>query len=53
MKTRSWFTMNYMDSRSMEEATIKQMAAIRADGSYLRLRSSSHRRSVWLVGLRQ
>jgi len=36
MKTRSWFTMNYMDSRNMEEATIKSMAAIRADGSYLR-----------------
>ena len=27
MKTRSWFTMNYMDSRNMAEETIKSMAA--------------------------
>jgi len=36
LRTRTWFTMDYMDSRNMEEATIKAMAAVREDGSYLR-----------------
>lgn len=36
LRTRSWFTMNYMDSRSMDEATIRSMSAVREDGGYLR-----------------
>jgi hypothetical protein len=36
LKTRTWFTMNFMDSRRTPEEEIKAMAAIRLDGSYLR-----------------
>lgn len=36
LKTRTWFTMNYMDSRSMSEETIKSMSARGRDGGYLR-----------------
>lgn len=36
LKTRTWFTMNYMDSRNMDEAKIKAMAAIHEDGTYAR-----------------
>ncbi len=36
LRTRSWFTMNYMDSRNMPEERIKSMAAVRVDGSFLR-----------------
>jgi len=36
LRTRTWFTMNYMDSRNMDEATIKSMAAMHEDGSYAR-----------------
>lgn len=36
LKTRTWFTMNYMDSRSMDLDKIKGMAAINRDGSYRR-----------------
>lgn len=36
LRTRAWFTMNYMDSRNMSEERIKSMAAVRADGSFLR-----------------
>ncbi|NUQ01325.1 MAG: hypothetical protein HUU35_15885, partial [Armatimonadetes bacterium] len=34
--TRGWFTLNYMDSRSNTEAWIKERAAVRQDGTYLR-----------------
>jgi hypothetical protein len=36
LKTRTWFTMNFMDSRRMDEETIKSMCAINEDGSYRR-----------------
>ncbi len=36
LSTRGWFTLNYMDSRSHDEAWIRARAAIREDGSYLR-----------------
>lgn len=36
LKTRTWFTMTYMDSRSTPEERIKAMAAVRQDGSYAR-----------------
>ena len=36
LKTRSWFTMDYMDSRRMDEERIRSMAAVREDGGYLR-----------------
>lgn len=36
LKTRTWFTMTYMDSRSMPEERIKSMAAVHEDGSYAR-----------------
>jgi len=36
MKTRTWFTMTYMDSRNMAEDRLKAMAAVHEDGSYAR-----------------
>jgi hypothetical protein len=36
LKTRTWFTMTYMDSRSTPEEQLKAMAAVHADGSYAR-----------------
>lgn len=36
MRTRTWFTMTYMDSRSLPEERIKAMAAVHEDGSYAR-----------------
>ncbi len=36
LRTRTWFTMTYMDSRNTPEDRIKAMAAIHEDGSYAR-----------------
>ncbi|OGV67633.1 MAG: hypothetical protein A3K19_14625 [Lentisphaerae bacterium RIFOXYB12_FULL_65_16] len=36
LKTRSWFTLNYMDSRSTPEDQLKAMAAVNEDGTYRR-----------------
>lgn len=36
LRTRTWFTMTYMDSRTLPEERIKQMAAVHEDGSYAR-----------------
>lgn len=36
LRTRTWFTMNYMDSRWLPEDRIKAMAAVHADGSFAR-----------------
>jgi hypothetical protein len=36
LKTRTWFTMNHMDSRHMPEEQIKAMVAVRQDGSFAR-----------------
>jgi hypothetical protein len=36
LKTRTWFTMTYMDSRNTPEERIKAMAAVHEDGSYAR-----------------
>lgn len=36
LKTRTWFTMNYMNSRARDLDSIKSMAAINRDGTYRR-----------------
>ena len=36
LKTRTWFTMNFMDSRNTPEERLKAMAAVHEDGGYAR-----------------
>ncbi|MCE5238780.1 hypothetical protein LLH23_09850 [bacterium] len=36
LRTRTWFTMNYMDSRNTPEERLNAMAAVHEDGSYAR-----------------
>ncbi|MBU0610635.1 MAG: hypothetical protein KKI08_22315, partial [Armatimonadetes bacterium] len=36
LRTRTWFTMTYMDSRNTPEERLKAMAAVHEDGSYAR-----------------